>query len=547
MNVVRCWEIWFPPKVLLLMNENIENVPQINENQSLMDFTEGLTNEYIKKTCPLYRKKKGQYFTPKVISEFMAEQFDGISKKKEIRILDPGAGIGIFESAFCEYIKSQGKNMGVFFDIYENDDLLKPLLDLNMRLCQENMVENGYEISYRICDEDFILSNSPIFNDESNDFDLGRDGYDFIIANPPYYKLQKTSPHAIVMKNIINGQTNIYVLFMALSGKLLKYGGQITALTPRSYFSGLYFEKFREWFFRRLKPTKIHVFGSREVFKKYNVRQEMVVLTAMKSFKTPESVIISTSSNGRDSFEVLEISYEEILVRNNGNILIRVPTSELDKKIAGHLDRLGFRLDKLGLKASTGPVVPFREKSHLLNNIDNLSSFSPLIWMQNLRDGKVKWPIQLSKKPIAVENTERSNKLLIPNGNYVLIKRFSTKEGKRRINAHVILDKSLDSDYLGIENHVNYIYKVGGTLTENETYGIASLLNSKLYNRYFQMINGSTQVNVSEINNIPLPSLEKIRLIGSLTKGKNKNNEIEEIIMKELNIHDNFLLSELIE
>lgn len=530
-----------------MINKNTKNMLQIDRNQSLIDFTENLTSKYIEKTSSLYRKKKGQYFTPKTISEFMIKQFDNIDKKEKIRILDPGAGIGIFESTICEYIKSKKKNIKILFDLYENDNLLLHLLDLSMRSCQENMAERGFEISYKIFNKDFVLSNSSIFDGDSCDFNSRREGYDFVVANPPYYKLRKESPHAVAMKSIIKGQMNIYVLFIALSGKLLKYGGQITVLTPRSYFSGLYFGKFRKWFFRKLKPTKIHIFKSRKILKKYNVQQEMVILTAIKDSKTPKNVIISTSNREphlKDDFDVFKTSYEKIVIENDGNIFIRVPTSKLDEKIAEHLDKLKFNLDSLNLKISTGPVVPFRARNYLLYNIENSNDFFPLIWMQNLRDEKVKWPIQLHKKPIAIENKEGSDRLLIPNGNYVLIKRFSTKEGKRRINAYVISEKFLDIDYIGIENHVNYIHRINGKLTENEAYGIMALLNSRLYNKYFQMTNGSTQVNASEICNIPLPSLEKIRSIGSLIKEK-KKDESEKVIVRELNIDDSLLFESM--
>jgi len=36
----------------------------------------------------------------------MVNLFENIGQKEVIKILDPGAGIGIFESTFCEYIKS---------------------------------------------------------------------------------------------------------------------------------------------------------------------------------------------------------------------------------------------------------------------------------------------------------------------------------------------------------------------------------------------------------------------------------------------------------
>jgi len=526
--------------------KNTKNIPEESLSQTLVDYTENLTDWYIDKTSPQYRKEKGQYFTPRKISEFMVRQFDNINKKEEIRILDPGAGVGIFESTFCEDIKSLKKNVKISFNLYENDANLIPLLSLNMKVCKESMAEKGVGISYRIFNEDFILSNSPIFNDELDNFDLEREGYDFVISNPPYYKLHKESSQAIVMSDVIKGQPNIYTLFMASSVKLLRDGGQITVLTSRSYCSGLYFKKFRKWFFKNIKPTKIHVFESRRIFKKYNVQQEMMILTAIKSSKIPKNIVISTSNgepDEKDDLQIRRTAYKKIVIENDKDIIIRIPTSKLDERLAEQIDRLGFNLGILGLKVSTGPVVPFRAKTYLLNDITKLNNFSPLIWMQNLKNGKVQWPLQLNKKPIAIENKEEANKLLIAKGNYILIKRFSTKEGKRRINACVLLETSLSSDYIGIENHVNYIYKIDGKLTENEAYGIVALLNSRLYNRYFQMTNGSTQVNASEVSNIPLPSLEKIRLIGSLVKKKNKNDVIEKIIVKELNIDENILIN----
>ena len=514
------------------------------KNRSLIDYAENLANLYIHETSPKYRKKRGQYFTPKKISKFMVKQFEDINKKDEISILDPGAGVGVFESAFCEHIKSIGENLKLSFDLYECDAHLVPLLNLNMELCKENMINAGVEVSYNIFNEDFILSNSSFFNEKSDDFDLKKDGYDFVISNPPYYKIQKKSPQATAMKRIIKGQPNIYVLFMALSAKLLKDGGQITVLSPRSYCSGLYFREFRKWFFKNVKPIKIHIFESRKIFKKYNVQQEMVILTATKNSDTPRNIIISTSNkepNEKEDLQVRKTGYRKIVIENDEDIIIRIPISELDEQIAEQIDKFGYKLIDLGLKASTGSIVPFRAKNYLLNDINKISDFIPLIWMQNIKNGEVKWPILLKKKPIGIKNKKELSRLLITKGNYVLIKRFSTKEGKRRINAGVLLETSLNSDYVGIENHVNYIHKIDKKLTEDEAYGLTALLNSRLYNRYFQISNGNTQVNASEINNIPFPPIEKIRSIGILVRKNKKKDEVEETILKKLNIDENIL------
>lgn len=523
-----------------MITKNIKFLPEKTENQTLEDYTEHLTDQYVDKISAENRKRQGQYFTPKKISELMVRLFENIGQTGSVKILDPGAGIGIFESSFCEYVKSFEKNVKVSFDLYENDTNVILFLEQNMQTCKDDMATNGLKINYKIFKEDFILSNTKIFNDLEK-FDYKKKGYDFVILNPPYYKLNKYSPQVIELKNIVSGQPNIYPLFMAISAKLLKNGGQMTALTPRSYCSGSYFKAFREWFFKTVKPQKIHLFDSRkDIFKKYNVLQENVILNAIKTSKTPENIQISVSK-GIPTGETLmsrNTTYDKIIIENNNDIVMRIPTSEIDELIAAHIDGFDNNLETLGFEVSTGPVVPFRAKKFLLKNMHNYNII-PLMWMHNIVDGVIKWPLELSGVPIGLIKTKESVKILKPNKNYVLIKRFSAKEGKQRINAGIYLKNCSNSDYIGIENHVNYLYKKGGELAIDEAYGITTLLNSKLYNQYFQITNGSTQVNVSELRNFPFPSLEIIKEIGTLIQNlKLIDHKKENIIINSLKIEE---------
>jgi len=273
---------------------NMRDLPTKYSNQALLDYTESLTDLYINSTSDQYRKKKGQYFTPKEISLFMVKQFFDIDKKEKIEILDPGAGIGVFESAFCEYIKTFNKNIKMSFDLYETDIDLIPLLRLNLKACEDCMIDEGFEVSFRIFNEDFILSNACAFNNQKETHDSIRGRYDLVISNPPYYRLRKDSLQAAEMSSFVDCPPNIYPLFMTLSAKLLKNSGQMTILTPRSYCSGVYFKKFRKSFFKMVKPYRIHLFDSRkEIFKRYNVLQENIILTAVKSSKEQKNITIS--------------------------------------------------------------------------------------------------------------------------------------------------------------------------------------------------------------------------------------------------------------
>ena len=107
--------------------------------------------------------------------------------------------------------------------------------------------------------------------------------YDLVISNPPYFKIGKEDPRALAWSAVVNGQPNIYALFMAISAELLSKSGQLVYIVPRSFASGPYFRRFREVFFQKVAPTVIHLFESRkDVFKNQTVLQENLVVAAQK-------------------------------------------------------------------------------------------------------------------------------------------------------------------------------------------------------------------------------------------------------------------------
>lgn len=47
------------------------------------------------------------------------------------------------------------------------------------------------------------------------------------------------------------------------------------------------------------------------------------------------------------------------------------------------------------------------------------------------------------------------------------------------------------------------------------TYGVFALFNSTLFDMYYRILNGSTQVNSTEINSIPVPPIKLINKMGN--------------------------------
>src|SRR5208283_5717879 len=96
-------------------------------------------------------------------------------------------------------------------------------------------------------------------------------------------------------------------------------------------------------------------------------------------------------------------------------------------------------------------------------------------------------------KPMHILVSEGSNRLLLPAKRYVLLKRFTAKEERRRLVAGIVEAEDSYSPFLGLENHLNYIYRRRDELSKEEALGLAAFFNSSLVDRYFRAISGNTQ------------------------------------------------------
>ena len=124
------------------------------------------------------------------------------------------------------------------------------------------------------------------------------------------------------------------------------------------------------------------------------------------------------------------------------------------------------------------------------------------------------WPLPVADKPQWIEAAAESMKLLVPDATYVLLRRFSAKEDKRRLVAAPLIQGTLEEDLIGLENHLNYVRGVTRELDEELACGLAALLSSTFLDRYFRISNGNTQVSATELRAMPLPAERDIRAIG---------------------------------
>ena len=162
----------------------------------------------------------------------------------------------------------------------------------------------------------------------------------------------------------------------------------------------------------------------------------------------------------------------------------------------------------------------------------------PLLGSHNIRPYQTTWPVYRGDKPVAFRPDGDSGRHLVPSRNYVLLRRFSAKEERRRLTASWFLDGGGPPRFLALENHINYIYNCDRELATAEAYGLTAIFNSTLLDRYFRMLSGSTQVNATEIRSIHFPALDRVAAIGRWIEdsGERRPARIEEVVYDHLGI-----------
>lgn len=460
---------------------------------------------YFNSTDKKNRKDKGQFFTPYNVANFMAGLLE--NRKETASILDPGAGTGLLTLSVVQELVENGLIKNATVDLFENDMHLIPLLENNMQLLRNYCAKQDVILSYNIICENFITYNKKNWEEANSK-------YDIVLGNPPYGKLRNTSEEAKIMKSIVFGQCNIYFLFLAMAISLLKTSGELVFILPRSFLSGKYFKKFRLWMLEQVTISHIHHFESRYNVFQGEIIQEIIIIKVIKNLKGYDGTLIkitsSSSNSDLDKLQIIEVS-PEIIIEKSEVMCIKVPLSNDDILLIKNFEKWKYRLKDFGMSFCTGPVVDFRTDSFLRHKLTE--NTVPLIWSCNFNGKVISWPKCNDKFPQYIEVNGKIKNRLLPNQNYVLVKRLLAREGKKRVKANYCA-KQGDYQFIGIENHINYL-KYPININENILKGIFVLLNSSHYERYFRIINGTTQLNAGELNNIPIPSLEELNNIGA--------------------------------
>lgn len=479
------------------------------------DYADRLGVLYSESVTLEHKKTNGQFFTPLAIARLMASFCD--LNEKWIRILDPGCGTAVLTCALIEYLIQYNKIIETIDLVaYETDKKLIGYSKDVLEYLTNYLNSRNIKFSYTLITNDFILDNAYVLSKFNN----GKEQFNVIISNPPYFKLTKDDKRTIAANILVSGHANIYSIFMGISSKLLTKKGQLIYITPRSFASGSYFKAFREYFFNTLQLERIHLFVSRkETFDRDSVLQETIIIKASREDIEESRQVIVSSTNGLKDIKEPIIKYfqaNDLIDLKSNEKILHVPTSDKDENILSLVSTWIHRLSDFNIQISTGPVVAFRANGNIQINNENDEVFlAPLFWLHNVKKMSIEWPINFKEKGQYIRVDKKAKSLLIPNKNYIFLRRFSTKDDNSRLIAAPYFCNYNNSIYIGVENKVNYIYRRKGNLNRSEIIGLCALLNSELFDTYFQMFNGNVNVSASELREMKFPSLEIIEEIGN--------------------------------
>ena len=241
--------------------------------------------------------------------------------------------------------------------------------------------------------------------------------YDLIIGNPPYFVCKKTDiPKEY--EDYIHGRPNIFGLFILHSLSLLKPGGIMALIIPKSFLNSLYYSTIRNYIKDICSIVKIDDYSEFNDF--IDTKQSTFGLILQKNI---------------DKQAVVGCKYSMLINRN----FIFTNNSETLREIFEN----STTLDKMGLKVRTGQIVWNEVKDELTDDENN----TLLIYNTNISNDN-KFQLKKFKNDKKGQYITRDGRI-----DPVLVVNRGNGNSAYKLNYAIIKQ----GPFL-IENHLNEIY-----------------------------------------------------------------------------------------
>lgn len=485
---------------------------------SLLEASYWLSSSYAMLADEGYRKKLAMFFTPASLTEGLLEDLaeQGVDFGTQT-FIDPACGGAAFLAPIALRMRTALVERGftalkVLKHIEKHlygCDLDKTLCDLSRQfLCMALYAEvqkTNYVPSFHVHAADSLTTLASR---------LGT--VDVVVCNPPYRKMraEELEPLRAMYSDVLEGQPNLYGLFISLCVRLLRIGGRAALVTPTSFLSGQYFGRLRKFLIRNTDVEHIGMVSDRQgVF--IDVEQE-TALTVLRrraeEDRTQARTNVSVVSGAGQYTSVGECTLP------NAGAVWPIPRSVEDVALLKTATLSRFRLSDYGYRVRIGAYVWNRDKRPKFDSLQEARKVKahtamPLMWSRDIVPGGV---VRLEETSayegehrfVDLGDKEHTSVVTLP---CVVMQRVTSNDQPRRLVAAAVSPGVFDKygGFIG-ENHVVIIEAVSDKPAQPPT-KLAKLLSAHAVDRYFRCISGATNVSAFELNQLALPDPQALR------------------------------------
>jgi adenine-specific DNA-methyltransferase len=340
--------------------------------------------------------------------------------------------------------------------------------------------------------------------------------FDVVVCNPPYRKLSRKEAdlHRAKYVEAMQGQPNLYALFIQLTTKLTRTDGIVGLVTPTSFLSGQNFSALRTFLLNHASVKHIGIIQDRlRVY--FNVEQD----TALTTIRPGSQGVKHTAAAGISVVDRVG-KYSRLGKCNLSNSGSSWPLARgaSDMRLLEKATKSTFRLANYGYKPTIGGFVWNRDTRKTYEIFDEVPEGKregafPLLWASDLRpSGRLNFD---ANKPTGTHDRYvvpgKLGELLIKKRPAVLLQRVTASDQMHRLTG-AIVSESFVAEHGGFvgENHV-VILEQDPQRADLPPTEMLSLLKTAVINRYFNCVSGCTNVSVFELQQLPLPDPKKLK------------------------------------
>ena len=441
------------------------------------------------------KKNLSQYYTPFAVAEQMAE----LNNYHKGRLGDLGAGTGILGAiVLSKALVDSPSSASLSLRAYEVDKDVHGSFNSTIEAVEKWAIQCGK-----------TKPNVTLMGDIRDDADDILNGrldntLDSAIINPPYQKLGSQTELSKLMRAHGIPVPNLYAAFVVLTVLMLKPGGDVVAILPRSFCSGTYFKKFRQWLRTHCSLDEIIRYKSRSnVFRGDNVLQENVIIKLTKGVQQTACVRLSLCETAEHlPIHSMLLSKSDLFPIHTDSFLIPSDPDEL--KAIHNNNALPVSLYDMGLTVNTGKLEVQRCQEYI-KTVATSHLDIPIVYAQHwCSDDKVlQWDSRKTSKPCYVELTDNTEKKLIPSGHYIFIKRISANDDRSgRCHPVIVKPSSIPGKQWAIDNHIQIISCYASDYPEDISSQLFERLSSEEVDHLLRATSGTTQLNVADISSV---------------------------------------------